>query len=124
VNSALAGLIRRSQGGTKGFEAVKSAVDAGEIARNYLTSTAKLSGVTISEISYNHANEVWEVEGRNRSNPLTRSQHFELEIRGEDGAILTFRSTSTSSILFGLALVALLSALGVVALMLYGLLAR
>lgn len=120
VNDALPGLIRELQIGRKTIGAVKSVVDAGEIARTYVARTTRSSRVFVNEITYRAANHTWEVQGSYRSSRMTPSKAFQLEVDGEEGAIVSFGSSSRSSaILFAFELAAFLAALGLLAWFLY-----
>ncbi len=123
LNEQLPSLIRKSETVTKNFGAVRSVVEAGSIARDYITSVSKSSRVSINEISYHSGNSRWVVRGTYRSFPIAPSSHFEVEIEDAEGAILSFRSKSSQSIL-GLWLVALLATIGFVGWMVYRLLTR
>ena len=118
VNDALPGLIKEI--GRKTLGAVKSVVDAGEIARAYVAKTSNSSRVFINEITYRAANHRWEVHGSYRSSRVTPSKEFQLEVDGDDGAIMSFWSSLPSSlVLFAYGVVALLAALSLVAWLLY-----
>jgi hypothetical protein len=118
VNDALPGLIKEIERKTLG--AVKSVVDAGEIARAYVAKTSNSSRVFINEITYRAANHRWEVHGSYRSSRVTPSKEFQLEVDGDDGAIMSFWSSLPSSlVLFAYGVVALLAALSLVAWLLY-----
>jgi hypothetical protein len=118
VNDALPGLIKEI--GRKTLGAVKSVVDAGEIARAYVAKTSSSSRVFINEITYRAANHRWEVHGLYRSSRVTPSKEFQLEVDGDDGAIMSFWSSLPSSLLlFAYGVVALLAALSLVAWLLY-----
>lgn len=124
VNDALPGLVKKALAPSEDSNLVNSAVEAGAIARDYLASSSNFSHVFVSEIKNNAGRETWEVRGTHRPSLLTQAKPFELEIRAEDGAIVTFRSSASSSIFFGLWLGALLASLGVVMWMLYSLWTR
>lgn len=108
VSDQLPGLVKKSEAAAKNPSAVKSVVQAGRIARDYITSVSKSSRVSISEISYHSPSSRWKVRGTYLPFFVARSTHFELEMDETEGAILSFRATSSSSLLFGLWLVALL----------------
>ncbi len=119
VNDALPSLIKQLETGNKTLGAVKSATEAGEIARAYVANARKSSRISLDEIRYHAANHRWEVHGTYRSSPVTPSKGFQVELDGDEGAILGFRSAPSSSTLFALEVVALLAALSLAAWMLY-----
>lgn len=124
VSDQLPGLIKKSETAAKNLGAVMSAVEAGRIARDYITSVSKSSRVSITEISYHSGSSRWKVRGTYLPFLFARSTHFELEMDDVEGAILSFRATSPSSLLFGLWLVALLGMICIFGWLLYSLLTR
>ena len=124
VNDALPGLVKdlETPGLTHG--AVKSAADAGEIARTYVAKAGNSSRITVDEVNYRAVNHRWEVRGKYRSSLMAQKKDFQVELDGDSGAIVSFRSSSPTSILLGLEAVALVAALGLVGWMLYTLLRR
>jgi hypothetical protein len=124
VSDQLPGLVKKSETAAKNISAVKSVVEAGRIARDYITSVSKSSRVSINEIAYHSASRRWKVRGGYLPFLVARSAHFELEIDDTEGAILSFRATSPSSLLFGLWLVALLGMICIFGWLLYSLFTR
>lgn len=124
VSDQLPGLMKKSEAAAKNLIAVKSVVEAGRIARDYISSVSKSSRVSINEISYHSGSSRWKVRGRYLPFLVARSTHFELEMDDAEGAILSFRATSSSSLLFGLWLVALLGMICIFGWLLYSLLTR
>lgn len=115
VNDALPGLIKELETERKVPGAVKSVAEAGEIARTYVSQAGNASSVVISEITYRAANHLWEVHGTYRSSRVTPSKEFELEVDGDEGSIMSFKSLpSSSSIFLAFELTALVAALGLV----------
>ncbi len=119
VNDALPSLIKELETGSKTLGAVKSATEAGEIARAYVANARKSSRISVDEITYHAANHRWEVHGTYRSWLVTPSKDFQVELDGDEGAILSFRSSPPTSVLFALELVALLAALSLAAWLIY-----
>ncbi len=120
VNDALPGLIKELEIGRSALTAVKSVADAGEIARAYVAKASKSSRVSINEVAYRAANHRWEVRGTCRSSRVTPPKEFEVELDGDEGAIMSFRSSSPSSSVFlALELAALFGALGLLAWLIY-----
>ncbi len=119
VNDALPSLIKELETGSKTLGAVKSATEAGEIARAYVANARKSSRISVDEIAYHAANHRWEVHGTYRSWLVTPSKDFQVELDGDEGAILSFRSSPPTTVLFALELVALLAALSLAAWMIY-----
>lgn len=124
VNDALPGLIKELGIGRKTFGAVKSVMEAGEIARTYVARTSKSSRVFINKITYRAANHRWEVCGSYRYSRVTPSKQFQLEVDADDGTIMSFGSSSPSLVLFAFGLIALLAALSLLAWLLYSNLLR
>jgi hypothetical protein len=115
VNDALPGLIKELETVGKGPSGVKSVTEAGQIARNYVTKESKASRIILNEVTYRAANHLWEIHGTYRSSRVLPSREFELEVDGEEGAIMGFRSIpSSSSVVLALELVSLLAALSFV----------
>jgi hypothetical protein len=115
VNDALPGFIKELQIGRSTFGAVRSVVDAGEIARTYVARTTRSSRVFINEVVYRGADHTWQVQGSYRSSRMTPSKGFQLEVDGDAGAIVGFGSSSRSIMLLALELAALFGALGLLA---------
>lgn len=124
LDDNLPGLIRRSETGAENLVAVKSAVEADNIARGYINSVNGSSRIFINEIAYQSESGSWVVRGTYKSSFIARSRRFELEIDEKDGAIFSFRSASSLSVIFGIWLAAILAMIGVVGWLLYGLLTR
>jgi hypothetical protein len=124
VSDQLPGLMKKSETAAKNLSAVKSVIEAGRIARDYITSVSKSSRVSINEITYHSASSRWKVRGTYLPFLVARSTHFELEMDDAEGAILSFRATSSSSLLFGLWLAALLGMTCIFGWLLYSLLTR
>lgn len=125
MGEKLPNLIKKSEDVTRNLVAVKSAVEAGTIARDYINTVNKSSRISINEISYSAGNGKWLVRGTYRSFVIGPSKIFEIEIDEREGAIFSFRSTSSrTSVLFGIWLVALLAMIGVVGWLLYRLLTQ
>jgi len=120
----LPSLIRKSEAAAEKLIAVKSAVEAGTFARDYINSVSHSSRIFINEISYHSENGRWVVCGTYRSFFIAPSKRFELEIDEKEGAIFSFRSTSSWSVLLGIWFVALLAMIGVVGWLLYRLFMR
>jgi len=125
LNDKLPSLIRKSEAAAENLIAVKSAVEAGNIARDYINSVSNSSRIFINEVSYHSENGKWAVRGTYKSSLIAPSKRFELGIDEKEGAIFSFRSASFwSSVLFGIWLVSLLAMIGVFGWLLYGLLTR
>ncbi len=125
VNDALPSLIKELEAEGKPYGAVKSAAEAEEIARNYVANATKSSRVSVTEVTYHAANRRWEVHGTCRSSALTPSKDFHVELNGDGGAVVSFRSSSPSSVMFSLEIVALIAGLSLAAWIIYAtLLAR
>ena len=63
VSDQLPGLVEKSETAAKNLSTVKSVVEAGRIARDYITSVSKSSRVSINEISYHSGSSRWKVRG-------------------------------------------------------------
>jgi len=124
VSDQIPDLLKKSETAAKNLSAVKSVVEAGRIARDYITSVSKSSRVSINEIAYHSGSSRWKVRGTYLPFLVARSTHFELEMDDAEGAILSYRATSSSSLLFGLWLVALLGMICIFGWLLYSLLTR
>lgn len=125
VNDALPSLIKELETGGKTRGAVKSATEAEDIARSYVASASKSSRVSVTEVTYHAANRRWEVHGTCRSSLVTPSKDFHVELDGDEGAVVSFRSSSPSSVLFALEILALVAGLSLAAWLIYSnLLAR
>lgn len=124
VNDALPGLVKQLDVGSRAVGAVKSVVEAGEIARTYVARASGCSRVSINEVSYRDTSRRWEVQGTYQSSRMSHSNEFELEVDGDEGAIVGFSSSSKSSLFLVLELAALLAALGLLAWLVYSNLLR
>lgn len=119
VNEALPGLIKELEAGSRIRGAVESAAEAEEIARTYVANASKSSRVSVTEVTYHPANRIWEVHGKCRSSSVTPAKDFHVELSSDGGAVVSYRSSSPSSLLFVLEVVALAAALSLAAWMIY-----
>ncbi len=125
VNEALPSLLKEHKIGGKTGGAIRSATDAEGIARTYVARISKSTRVFINAVTYRAADNRWEIHGFYRPSRLSRSKDFQVELDAEDGAIISFLSSSSSpGILFAVELVALLGALSLLSWLLYSNLLR
>jgi len=91
VNKTLPGLLERERG--EGAIGVKSAVEAENIARSYLTSRMRGS-ILVDEVSYYEADQRWMVYGSYRPSRWVWSKRFQVELEADKGSVMRFTSTS------------------------------
>jgi hypothetical protein len=93
LKDSLPGLI-----GAATERVVKSAPDAEKTARYYLANrTGGSPRVMIDGVSYQGATRRWEIHGSYRPIAGIRSKHFQLEVDADDGSVMEFDSSNSSS---------------------------
>jgi len=98
VNQALPTLMVASWARLNPVTNPKSAVEAAEIARNYVIAVVRTPDVSIDEVTLHQANRMWEIQGSYRSIPFARSRRFQLQLGSENGAIIGFVSPQRPSL--------------------------
>lgn len=93
LRDSLPGLV-----GAVSERVVKSARDAENIACYYVANKAGRSAhIMIDGVSYQGATRRWEIHGSYRAIGGIRSKHFQLEVDADDGSVMKFDSSNSSS---------------------------
>ena len=125
VNESLPKLAKEHEIGGNTGATIKSATEAEEIARSFVTRTRRATSVSINEITHRAADNKWEIHGLFRSSRLSRVKDFQIELDAENGSVISFLSKSSSpSALLAAELIALIGALFLLSWLLYSNLLR
>lgn len=92
VSKSLPDLIKRRESGKRQPGTVKSAAEAEDIAKTYVTRAGNASNVSIEEVAFNEATGRWDVQGSYHRS-LAGSKKFHVELDAEQGAVMGFAST-------------------------------
>jgi len=98
VSEALPSLMQELGAGSMPVGRAKSATEATEIARSYVSALVRSPDVSVDEVTLERTRSIWAIQGSYRPNPLARSRTFQLELDAVSGAVTGFVSVPRASL--------------------------